>query len=132
MRNVTTTVATVGPRPRNNPTLMFHQRDLSVPMNFHPCSGVIILRDSNHTVSFWDGLHWQHLNRAGWATTFDAPFPDILPAGHWGVISPLKKRRASHWVQIAVSIEELEWALSVPESVADQTNMKVTRELVST
>lgn len=118
---------------RTRPVLMFHQRDLSVPLNFVRCAGVLVMRNSAHTAQVWDGMAWTTCNKAGWAIKFDAPFPDDLPAGHWGVYGPLKKRRSQHFYQMKIDAPELAWALSVPGPVPDQKreNPKTVRERVT-
>lgn len=118
MKNVipSRTAAVRAARSRDEAHLVMNQRGLSVPVTFEATVGVLLFRDSHRTVSYWDGFHWRKLNRAGWAIKFDCSFPDDLPPNHWGIYSPIKKRRSSHHYGRSIDATDLAWALNLPEA----------------
>jgi len=104
----------VHPKPHVSTEVLYHGRNPVLPPHYRPTPGMLIWRDSKHTVSWWNGREWFRLNSAGWAITFVSPFPENIPVGHWAVLGPVLFRRRGNWFQQQLTAQTIQWAMACP------------------
>ena len=76
---------TIEVTPATAVTVLLQGTATRIPTAMPQGTGLLIFRENDSVMSFWDTCEWVPLNQAGWQLQFGCDFPAISP-GNWALI----------------------------------------------